>query len=142
MRGLLIGLALASAACASGPEEMAGPPDYALKAADPAPERARLYTDCIAQAIARGRVGHDQDGDSNLLRFTCDGAPAAAFFAGLEAWSAEIGSGFEHEGRRYRSTTRVQRDLFGVDHCSVDASGADGRCSVVLNTGPFLAKRQ
>lgn len=129
-------LVLAGCANTSGPEPE---PTYAQNLGDPAPPRARLYTDCIAEAIAAGRVDRDRDPDTTLLRFTCEGAAAAAFFAGLETWSAQIGSGFFHGDRLYRSTSKVRRDLFGVDHCSTDEAGRDVRCVIVLNTGPFLS---
>lgn len=129
-------LVLAGCASTGGPQPE---PTYAQNVGDPAPPRARLYTDCIAQAIAAGRVDRDRDADTTLLRFTCEGAPASAFLAGLEAWSAAIGSEFIHGDRLFRSTTKVRLDLFGVDHCSTDEAGRDVRCVIVLNTGPFLS---
>jgi hypothetical protein len=32
----------------------------------------------------------------------------------------------------------VQRNLIGVDYCTVDASGGDARCVLTFNAGDFL----
>ena len=126
------------AACAHGPDPVAGPPDYAPIAGDPAPPNARLYADCIGQAAAAGTYRRASDGGGDeLILFTCTGAPAKAFYDALGPWSAQLDSAFEHEGRAYRSTARVQANMFGVDSCSA-ASGADHRCVITFNAGDFL----
>ena len=76
-------------------------------------------------------------GGDELILFTCTGAPAHAFYDALGPWSARIGSAFEHDGRVYRSTAKVQANLFGVDSCST-ANGADPRCVLTFNAGDFL----
>ena len=72
-----------------------------------------------------------------LILFTCAGAPARAFYEALGPWSARFGSAFDHDGRSYRSTAKVQANMFGVDSCSVVA-GADHRCVITFNAGDFL----
>lgn len=42
-------------------------------------------------------------------------------------------------GRVWRSTAKVQTDLFGIDYCS-SAAGADHRCGLVMNGGDFLGR--
>ncbi len=119
-------------ACASSRPPLATTPDYRPVATTTAPPRATLYADCLADAIASKRYAKAADKDTNLLVFTCTGASARAFFDGLAGWSAQIGSEFQAGGTTYRSTARVQRDLFGVDYCSADA------CVLVLNAGEFI----
>jgi len=115
-----------------------GPPDYAPLAGEPAPPHARLYADCLAQAAGNGTYRRAADGGGDeLILFTCTGAPAQAFYDALGPWSAQIGSGFEHDGRSYRSTAKVQANLFRVDSCSA-AGGADHRCVLTFNAGDFL----
>lgn len=129
---------LAVGACAHGPEPLPGPPNYApLVSAETGPH-ARLYADCIRQAAERSNYRQVIDGGDELLLFTCDGAIAAAFWTALENHSAAMGSGWETDGRRYRSTARVQRNLIGVDYCTVDAAGSDARCVLTFNAGDFL----
>lgn len=118
------------------PERMAAP-DYAAIAGEMAPPQARLYADCISQASGNRAYQRAQSDDSTLLLFTCTGAAARAFYEGLEARSAAIGSEFAASGRTFRSTEVVQRNLFGVDYCSTDGRG-DYACVITLNTGAFL----
>jgi hypothetical protein len=126
------------AACAHGADPVQGPPDYAPIIGDPAPPNARYYADCIGQAAAAGTYRRASDGGGDeLILFTCTGAPAQAFYEALGPWSARIDSGFEHDGRSYRSTARVLSNMFGVDSCSA-ASGADHRCVITFNAGDFL----
>lgn len=119
-------------ACASHPPVAKPTPDYRPVAIAPAPPQGELYANCLADAIANHRFGRAQDPGTTLLVFTCNGAAANAFFDGLAAWSAKAGSEFVANGVTYRSTARVQHDLFGVDYCSRDA------CSITLNAGDFL----
>ncbi len=130
-------LGLTITACATAPEMPVGPPDYAAitTRADP---RAAFYADCIEQAASGGTYGHASDDDSDLILFTCTGAPARAFYDGLAARSAAVGSEWVFEGRTYRSTNRVIRDLYGVDYCS--AEGATYQCVLTLNAGDFLSQ--
>lgn len=128
----------ALAACASTPDLPIGPPDYSPVVGSTVPPQGRLIADCVAQAATSGNYVRSQDSDTQMLLFTCDGAPALAFYAGLAAWSAAIGSEAVVDGRTIRSTARVQQDLFGVDHCVSDQAGVV-RCFVNLNIGEFLS---
>lgn len=133
----LITGSVAVAGCATTPN--AGPgaaPDYTPLVTQPHP-RAALYVDCIAQATAAGAYGYaESDGNVRLL-FTCTGAPARAFYNGLAARSAAIGSEAQSGGRTFRTTEVIERDLFGVDYCSTGGPD-DFRCIVSLNTGAAL----
>lgn len=126
------------AACASTPDAPAAAPDYAEIATQPAPAHARLYTDCFSQAISAGTYRRAANDGDELLLFTCTGAPAQAMFTALERWSAKIGSEWRAEGRVWRSTARVQRDLIGTDYCSAEPDGRDARCVITFNAGDFL----
>jgi hypothetical protein len=139
-RPLLAAIALGAAlsACAHAPEAVEGPPNYAPLAAQTAGPHARLYADCIRQAAETGAFGQVIDGGEELLLFTCSGAPAAAFYAALGPHSQRMDSAFAHDGRSYRSTAKVQRNLIGVDYCSVAADGRDPRCVLTFNAGDFL----
>ncbi len=133
----LFGGSIAVTGCATVPK--AGPAariDYSPIAGRPH-ARSALYVDCIAQATAARAYGYAaSDGNVRLL-FTCTGAPARAFYDGLAARSAAIGSEVQAEGRTLRTTEVIQRDLFGVDWCSTDGA-ADFKCVVSLNTGAAL----
>ena len=123
---------LLSVACASHRPVAAPKPDYSPVAVEPGPPQAELYANCLADAVANHRLGRATDSDTTLLVFTCNGAAASAFFDGLAAWSAKVGSEFTANGVTFRSTARVRHDLFGVDYCSREA------CSITLNAGDFL----
>ena len=132
-----LAVSLALGACATAPDErVASPPDYSPIQTRPHP-RARLFVDCIAQATASGTYGHAHSGDSDRLLFTCTGAPARAFYDGLAARSAAIGTEVHVNGRTVRTTEIVERDLFGVDYCSTGGPD-DFTCVVTLNTGAAL----
>ncbi|HYC66602.1 hypothetical protein [Brevundimonas sp.] len=125
-------------ACAHAPAPAAASPDYAPIVGDPAPPHARLYADCFRQAAETGSYRRAADGGGDeLLLFTCTGAPARAFYEALGPWSAQIDSAFQHDGRSYRSTAKVQANMFGVDSCSA-AGDADHRCVITFNAGDFL----
>ena len=127
-----------AAACAHAPTPAAAPPNYAPIVGDPAPPNARLYAACFQQAADTGSYRRAADGGGDeLLLFTCTGAPARAFYDALGPWSTQIDSGFEHDGRTYRSTAKVQANMFGVDSCST-SDGADHRCVITFNAGDFL----
>ncbi|MGV3579331.1 hypothetical protein [Brevundimonas sp.] len=133
----MIGGSIAITGCATTPN--AGPaaaPDYTPLATQPHP-RAALYVDCIAQATAAGAYGYAEDDGNVRLLFTCTGAPARTFYEGLAARSAAIGSETQADGRTFRTTEVIERDLFGVDYCSTDGAN-DFRCIVSLNTGAAL----
>ena len=137
-RILSLTVALTLAACAHAPDAAMSAPDYAPLAGEPAPANARLYADCLGQAAATGAFRRAADGGGEeLILFTCTGAPARAFFDALGPWSARIDSAFEHDGRTYRSTAKVQSNLYGVDSCSA-VGGADHRCVLTFNAGDFL----
>jgi hypothetical protein len=123
------------AACAT-PRATPKPPDYRPVLTTPARPHAALYVDCLADAAANHRYAHASDPSTNLIVFTCSGAPARAFYDGLAAWSAKIGSQFEHDGRTFRSTTRIRENLFGVDYCATD--GTSHECVISLNAGDFI----
>ncbi len=128
----------ALAACAHAPDAAPAAPDYTPIAGDPAPPNARYYADCLGQAAASGAFRRASDGGGDeLILFTCTGAPARAFYDALGLWSVRLGTGFLHEGRSYRSTAKVQADMFGVDSCSA-AGDADHRCVLSFNAGDFL----
>ena len=127
-----------AAACAHAPAATVAPPNYAPIMGDPAPPHARLYADCFRQAAETGSYRRAADGGGDeLLLFTCTGAPARAFYEALGPWSAQIGSAFDHDGRTYRSTAKVEANMFGVDSCSA-ADGTDHRCVITFNAGDFL----
>ena len=133
----LVAGSIAVTGCATTPG--AGPaaaPDYTPLVTQPHP-RAALYVDCVAQATAAGAYGYAEDDGNVRLVFTCTGAPARAFYEGLAARSAAIGSEIRSDGRTLRTTEVVERDMFGVDYCSTDGGG-DFRCIVNLNTGAAL----
>lgn len=133
-----IALTATMAACAHTPDAVATAPDYAPIAGEPAPANARYYADCIGQAAAAGTYRRASDGGGDeLILFTCTGAPARAFWDALGPWSAAHDSAFDHDGRSYRSTAKVQANMFGVDSCST-AANADPRCVITFNAGDFL----
>jgi hypothetical protein len=139
MSRLFIALAAASlAACASASDVAGGPPDYSAVATQPPSEKARLYANCVGQAAEAGAYARVSQDGAEMILFTCTGQPAQAFYDGLAARSAAIGSEFTADGRTYRSTNRVERNLFGVDYCSTNGT-ADVRCVITLNAGGFLA---
>jgi hypothetical protein len=135
MRSLLV-FVVTLAGCTHA-QTVAKAPDYAIVAGEAAPARAALYADCLAQASTQRTYRRAHDADTELLLFTCSGAPARAFYEGLAAWSASIDSQFTAGGRTVRSTTKVRENLFGVDYCSTDGAGGY-ECVVTLNTGAFL----
>lgn len=132
-------LLVALTACAHAPEAAPIAPDYSPIAGDPAPPNARYCADCIGQAASTGSFRRASDGGGDeLILFTCTGAPARAFYDALGPWSVRLDTGFLHDGRSYRSTAKVQANMFGVDSCSVNASDADPRCVITFNAGDFL----
>jgi hypothetical protein len=124
-------------ACASNPAPPAVvTPDFTEITPSAAPARTILYTDCIAQAIERPAVARLSRDGSELIRFTCTGAPAQRFYEALAVLGDEAVSVWQADGRTFRATAKVQKDLFGVDYCSAGPGGAV--CQIVLNAGSFL----
>ena len=126
------------AACATTPDAQPSAPDYAEIETHPAPANARLYADCFAQAIHNQTYRRAADGGDELLLHTCTGEVAQAMFTALGPWSAQIGSEWRAQGRVWRSTAAIQRNLIGVDYCSATEAGDDARCVITFNAGDFL----
>jgi hypothetical protein len=130
--------ALALSACTSTPD--APPPfvvpDFTEITPSAAPAHTILYTDCIAQAIERPAVARLAREDAELIRFTRTGAPAQRFYEALALMGDEAVSVWQADGRTFRATAKIQRDLFGADYCSSGPGGAV--CQIVLNPGSFL----
>jgi hypothetical protein len=138
-QGLVSALAaLALSACAStpAPPPFAAAADLSEPAVSAAPAKTILYTDCIAQAIGSDKVALVADADTKLIRFTCSGAPAQRFYEALAVLGDQAVSVWQAGGRTYRATSKVKKNLFGVDYCSTGAGGAV--CHIVLNAGSFL----
>ncbi len=136
IRALVFAGLMALGACAtSHAAPPSGPPSLAIAAGQPAPAQARFYADCISQSAA----AHNYDREANLIRFHCDGAAARAFYEGLATYSAAIGSQYTSDGRTYRVTQALVRDLRGVDYCWRADAGGYG-CTLVFNAGEFLAR--
>lgn len=130
---------LTSAACATAPDTSSSAPNYAPVPTKDPTRNAHLYASCLQQAAAAGAYRRTDDGDgTELLLFTCTGEPATAFDAALATWSDKIGSVFQRDGRTFRSTAKVQANLFGVDYCSTDATGGYAVCVLSFNAGDFL----
>lgn len=127
-------LAVSVSACASAPEPT-GPADFSRISTQPSPQAA-LYANCIGQAVTSGRYGRASDDSTDLILFTCEGEPARAFYDALAGRSAEVGSEVTVDDRTIRATNPVQRDLFGVDYCEMEAG--EHRCVLSFNAGAFL----
>lgn len=124
------------AACHTAPAPKSAAPSYQPVASEPVPAHGQLYADCLGDAVATKRVGYAHDPDTHILLFTCTAEPARAFYDGLAARSAQIGSEVTMGTRTLRATNKVQRDLFGVDYCIKE--GDVYTCVVTLNAGEFL----
>lgn len=124
-------------ACTHGRGHVAAEPDLAPFATVHAPANARLDADCIGQAIDAGTYARAHDPSTELLVFSCTGAPARAFFEALAERSRITGSEYSLDGRTLRATEPIQRDRFGTDSCSWDGD-SDWRCDISLRTGTFL----
>lgn len=131
---------LTSAACATTSPETAGaaPPNYTPLAGAAGGPHADLYADCLRQAAERRTYRQVVNGGDELLLFTCYGPAAQDFYDALGPHSVAMDSAFQQDGRAYRSTAKVQRDMVGVDHCSVDAAGGEASCVLTFNAGDFL----
>ena len=114
----------------------AGPPTVIRTPGEPAPAQARLYADCLAASAAAGT--YEKEPGADMLRLTCAGTPAHAFYDGLATWSATEGSEVVAEGRTWRYTQKIDRNPYGLDDCSTDGAG-DYRCTIILNVGAFLS---
>src|SRR5262249_7926579 len=133
MRWLALTAALFATACATPRAAPVGPPSTAEAPGQIAPAQARFYVDCLAQAAANGTF----DREANLIRFHCSGAPAHAFYDGLAAYSAQIGSEIAEARRTLRFTQKIQHDTYGVDYCWSGADNTFG-CTLAFNAGEFL----
>ncbi len=120
-----------------GDDAPEGPPTVIRTPGEPAPPQAKLYADCLAASAAAGT--YEKEPGIDLLRLTCTGAPAHAFYDALAAW-ASTGGGSEvvAEGRTWRYTQKIVRNPYGLDDCSTDGRG-DYRCTITLNVGTFLS---
>ena len=134
--GALTALALSGCASTPAPPTFAAAADLSESSTTAAPAKTVLYTDCIAQAISSDKVAHVADADTKLIRFTCSGAPAQRFYEALAVLGDQAVSVWQADGRTYRATAKVKKNLFGADYCSTGAGGAV--CHIVLNAGSFL----
>jgi len=133
-------LALAACATSGGEDEALGPPSLEVSANLPAPERARLYADCIAQSTAEQTYFREAR-EATLLRFNCESDVAQRFFEGLGPYSARVGSEMVVGAQTWRFSNPIRRDLVGLDYCirdDTDAAAPRFTCTVVLNIGEFL----
>jgi hypothetical protein len=146
MRFVALILATVLAACATGgvgndEEAYGGPPSLEISANVPAPARARLYADCLAQSAA-DQTYYREERNDELLRFNCSGDAANRFFAALAERAASEHSEMIVGMRTWRFTNRVQRDTIGLDYCWRDPPNANAEpvfgCTIVLNVGTFL----
>ncbi len=142
-RAGVLGLVLAVSACASvspsSPPPPPPAPDFAAVPSAPAPARAVLYADCLSQAITKYAMALVDDGDTQLLQFTCTGAPAQRFNEALSVMGEAAGSVWSDGDTTFRATTKVRANLFGVDYCAKGPGLME--CRIVLNTGPFLTAK-
>ena len=129
----MIGLA----GCATHHAESAAAPDYAPLPGAALTPSGELYAACISEAIQARRQDILADSSTRLLRFTCAGEPARRLYAALGDWSAGQHSEWIREGRTWRSTARIKKDLFGADYCWSD-SASMAQCVITLNVGAFL----
>ncbi len=111
-------------------------PELSFAAPETPPPQTKLYTDCIAASIAAGT--YDKEAKENLLRLTCEGAPAQAFYDGIGMWSLKIGSRMIEDGAQWRFTTKMKRNPVGLDGCAKEADGRH-HCVINLNIGEFFA---
>lgn len=137
MRLVGILLALVLVGCAHKPEAPVGPLELKLAAGMPSNAHADVYANCMKAATSTP-AGVDRESPM-IMRFQCAGEPAKAFYDALGAFSARLGTELSGEGRTFRTTQKIQRDLNGVDHCSTDNKG-DYRCVIVLPTGKFVSE--
>lgn len=129
---LVLGAVLATTACATAPDPV-GAPDVSVIAVQPS-VRAKLYADCIADAVRSERYGYARDG-LEVVVFTCADEPAKAFFDALGPWSSTTQSEISVGDRTIRPTTKIERDLFAADYC--ERAGQTFRCAITLRTGEF-----
>jgi hypothetical protein len=123
--------------CAAGPDAAgpAGAPNVRIRPGTPAPPQARLYADCIAEAVEAG--AYVREPESEGLRFTCTGETAKGFYDGLGPWAASQGAEYSSEGRSWRFSVKLEKNADGIDNCSTDGAG-DYRCHVILRIGEFI----
>jgi hypothetical protein len=134
---LAMGLTLSGCVTMGGGDDApVGPPTVIRTPGEPAPAQAKLLADCLAASAAAGT--YEKEPGFDLLRLTCSGAPARAFYDGLAVWASTEGSEIVAEGRTWRYTQKIEKNPFGLDDCSTDGAG-DYRCTISLNVGRFLS---
>ncbi len=132
-----LALAISVSAALAASASAAPAPDLARIAGTPAPARGAIYAACLAQAATAQTFDRTSAKGAHLLRFTCSGAPARAFWDELAGWSAAHDAQWTSDGRTWRSTGKIAHDLFGTDYCSNDGA-ADYKCEITVNVGAFL----
>lgn len=136
--------AVLSACATTDGAETGSTPDYSPVSGRALSANAGLVLACLDEARAAGRTDMiGDDGDSRLIRFACEGVPAQALFDAMAERSAAIESEWRNGAVVFRSTEKIQRDLYGADVCSRDsvsygAEGATYRCQINLNVGGFI----
>ncbi|HEX8470741.1 MAG TPA: hypothetical protein VF633_06490 [Brevundimonas sp.] len=134
---LVASLSLAACATVGADDVPSGPPTVIRAPGEPAPAQAKLYADCLAASVVAGT--YEKEPGADLLRLTCTGGPARAFYDGLAVWSTTgEGSEIVAEGRTWRYTQKIEKSPFGLDDCSTDGT-ADYRCTIILTVGKFLS---
>jgi hypothetical protein len=142
---LLAMLALNGCATVDAPDG-ASAPDLGPIAGQPVSAHGYLVVACVNQAIQNQSFDmiEEADGENHMVRFQCDGGPATMLFNALAARSAAIGSQWSAGTVLYRSTERIEHDLYGSDLCWRDIAASDSRaaihgCQFNLNLGAFIA---
>ncbi|CAN5401351.1 hypothetical protein BH09PSE1_BH09PSE1_10730 [soil metagenome] len=134
--GFVAATSLTACASTGGDPAPSGPPTVIRTPGEPAPRNARLYADCLAASAAAGT--YEKEPEVALLRLTCTGEPAKAFYDALAVWSTTgPGSQIVAEGRTWRYTQKIERSPYGLDDCSTDGAD-DYRCTITLTVGSFL----
>jgi hypothetical protein len=128
---------LALTGCATVKLETPAAPDYSAPVGFAANSAAHRYAGCIQESVQSKRYDVTADGSGRLLRFTCTGSAAGQLYEALAGWSKRQHSEWTGKGRTWRSTQRIQKNLFGADYCSSGGAG-DFECVIVLNVGQFL----
>ena len=135
---LVIAASVLTAACVTPRSMTKLAPDYSEVVGKRATRASELYVACIQAAIVEKRYDVTADGSASLLRFRCGGEAARNLYEGLGPWSWSHKSEWTTAGRNWRSTQRIEKNLFGSDLCSVSLGGQDFGCDIVLNVGKFL----
>lgn len=129
--------ALMAAGCATSRPQPAVTPNYSPIVGQSITVNGELYAGCIREATLAKHYNVTADGATKMLRFECTGEAARHLYEALAKWSISQRSEWISEGRTWRSTQRIKKDLFGADYCSTGGA-SDFRCDIVLNVGDFL----